>query len=178
MPKARNLPTKAILIVLLLIPLFVIGQTKGGKKLNFDKVIMYDYEGQKGNGLFILEHGKLARSVTKQRVLTNAEANSFTDKLRQKASYGGIMAECFDPHLGFVLYAKDSIVAHITVCLDCNRISMSLRIPGLEQERTVTTDEIYYTKTGMSKSFRKFLNGLILKYGFSHQIKPGSIADQ
>lgn len=169
---------RTIVGLLLLAPLLTFGQAaNGSKRLKFDKAAIYDFEGRKGRGLFIVEHGKLSSSISKQKILSNSEADTMLVRLYQKASYGGLMAECFDPHLGIVYYSKDSMVAHITVCLDCNRISMSMQIPGLQQGRTATADEIYYMQTGMSKSFRKFLNGLILKYGFSHPIKPGSIAD-
>ena len=140
-------------------------------KLKFDKVVMYDFIGGKGGDLYILDDkGNLARSVSKQVQLGKAEANRLSSKLGSKQSYGGAKDACFDPHLGFVYYFKDRVVAHVTVCLDCNRLHSSLAIPGQKQGRMGKGKDAYYLRDGMSTTFREFLNGLVKANGFSHSL--------
>jgi hypothetical protein len=140
-------------------------------KLKFDKVVMYDFIGGKGGDLYIIDDkGKLAKSVSKQVQLGKADANRLSSKLDSKQSYGGGTAACFDPHLGFVYYYKRRVVAHVTVCLDCNRLHSSLAIPGQKQGRVGKGKDAYYLHNGMSISFRQYLNGLVKANGFSHQL--------
>jgi hypothetical protein len=141
--------------------------------LKFDNVRMFDFEGGKGNGILYIidENGKLATTVTKQVVLTKEKIVTLNSKLGDKKSYGDATAACFDPHLGFVYYLKNKIVAHITVCLDCNRLYSSIDIPAQKQGKVGKGKDAYYIRDGLSKSFRQFLNQLLVVNNFSHQIK-------
>jgi hypothetical protein len=142
-------------------------------KLQFDKVVMYDFSGGKGAEDFsiINQKGKLAKSVTKEIVLDKNTIVMLNQKLESRKSFGAGTASCFDPHLGIVYYYKDKPVAHISICMDCNRLSSSKEIPAQNQGKTGEGKETYYFLDGMSKSFRNYLNGLLKKYNFSHQAK-------
>ena len=142
-------------------------------KLQFDKVIIYDFSGGKGEEDFsiINEKGKLAKSVTKQIVLDKNTIMLLNQKLEDRKSFGAGTASCFDPHLGIVYYYKNKPVAHISICMDCNRLRSSKEIEVQKQGKNGKGEDIYYTLDGMSKSFRNYLNGLLKKYNFSHQIK-------
>ena len=50
--------------------------------------------------------------------------------------------------------------------------------PAQNQNKVGEGDNAYYLGEGLSKSFRQFLNELLKKYNFSHQIKEGSAFDQ
>jgi hypothetical protein len=150
------------------------GQTKNPfLSLKFDKVAIYDFEGGKGEQDFYIvdEKGQLAKSIRKQVQLDKSTINTLNTKLGDKKSYGGGTAACFDPHLGIVYFLKDKIVAHISVCLDCNRLRSSIDIQAQKQGKVGTGNNAYYLSDGLSKSFRHYLNDILKKYSFSHQIK-------
>lgn len=146
--------------------------------LKFDKVIMYDFEGGKDLGLIIDDNGRLAKTVKKQAILDKVNVEKLSRLLGEKTSYGGTTAFCFEPHVGLVYYLNGKVVAHVSICLDCNRLKSSIVIPAQKQGKVGEGDEVYYIADGLSKSFRKFINSLLIKHQFSHQIKPGSSFDQ
>ena len=65
-------------------------------------------------------------------------------------------------------------IAQIKICLECNRLESDIEIPAQKQGKQGKGKEIYYISDGLSKSFRLFINQLLKKYKFSHQIKTGS----
>ncbi|WP_419699394.1 hypothetical protein [Mucilaginibacter sp. NFX135] len=153
--------------------------TKTFSSLKYDKVIIYDYSGSKDYYIHIIdEQGQLAKTVTKQVTLNTMEINKLSKSLDSKSSYGSGSAACFDPHLGIVYYHKTKIVAHVSVCLDCNALDSSIDIAAQKQGKIGKGKDAYYMLGGMSKSFRYFLNTLLIKYKFSHQIVPGESFDQ
>ncbi|MEP7196519.1 MAG: hypothetical protein ABI851_08365 [Saprospiraceae bacterium] len=155
-----------------LIAFFSNAQTKNPfDTLNFDKIIMYDLEGGKGIDLYIVdEKGQLAKSISKQIQLDQNQIRQLNKRLGTKDSYGGTTAACFDPNLGFVYYLKNELVAHVTIGLECNRLHSSIEIPGQKQGKVSVGTDTYYTGTGLSKSFRHFLNKLLQQNNFSHQL--------
>ena len=162
-----------ITLLLLICSIFTRAQLNNKlSKLIFDKVVMYDFEGGKGIALHIIdEKGNLAKTVKKEIVLSKETIKELNLKLGKIKSYGGPTSACFEPHLGFVYYLKNNVVGHLTFCLDCNRLSSSIRLPALEQEKVEYNHEVYYSIDGLSESFRKYLYQLITKYDFSHGIK-------
>ena len=168
------------LLFLLTLSLCSSGQTTNPfATLKFDKVVMYDFDGGKGSDLAIIDgKGQLAKSVSKQIQLDKSTIIKLDTKLGDKKSYGGGTAACYNPHLGFVYYLNDKVVAHISICLGCNRLHSSINIPAQKQGKVGQGKDAYYMLNGLSKSFRQFLNDLLKKYNFSHQIKEGSAFDQ
>ena len=152
---------------------FVLAQSQNPYlALRFTKVIMYDYEGHKDYFLSIVDKdGNLASSIKKQVELDRQTVNALNSKLGNKSSYGAATAACFDPHLGFVYYNNEKIVAFISICLSCNRLQSSLELSAQMQGKTGSGTDVYYTADGMSDYFRKYLNTLLRKYNFSHQIE-------
>lgn len=148
-------------------------------KLKFDKVVMYDYlpDGEKA-GTVISSKGELVSTVIRKVQLDSITVQRLNQKLGEKKSYGSGTAFCFNPHLGIVYYGGDKIVAHISVCFACNRLRSSVEIPAQKQGRVGEGKDAYYISDGLSKSFRFFLNALVKKHGFSHQIEPGSGFDE
>lgn len=157
---------------ILLISVSYFGQQKPFATLKFDKVILYDFSGGKSVGTSIIdEKGNLSRTIIKKVVLDEETTKILSKKLESKESYGGGTASCFEPHLGIVYYLKSKPIAHVSICLDCNRLSSSKNIPNQNQGKTGNDKDAYYLLDGMSNQFRKYLNGLLKKYNFSHQIK-------
>ena len=165
-------------MILLLITSFISANSQANNpflKLKFDKVVMYDFEGTKGYNLYIVnEKGQLATSITKQTQLDKEAIINLNAKLGNKKSYGCGTAACFDPHLGFVYYLNGKVIAQITICLDCNRLSSSIDIKAQKQCKTGSGKDVYYICDGMSRTFRLFLIGLLKKHNFSHQNSPGN----
>jgi len=139
--------------------------------LKFDKVIMYDFKGGKGSDLYIVDDkGQLAKSISKNVELDKENVSRLISKLGDSKSYGAPTSACFDPHLGIVYYAQGKIVGHITICLDCNRLYSSVEIAAQKQGKIGQGKNAYYIADGLSNSFRQFLNRLLVKYNFSHQL--------
>ncbi|MBY0477622.1 MAG: hypothetical protein K2Q24_08235 [Chitinophagaceae bacterium] len=180
--KPRNyLSMCRILLLLLAIPFISISQTSKSPflELKFDKVIMYDFEGGKDADIFIVnEKDQLTKSIKKQQQLDSSTIKNLNAKFGDKKSFGGVTASCFDPHVGFVYYLKGKVVAQVSICLDCNRLRSSISIPAQKQGKVGKGDEVYYLADGLSKTFRQFINTLLQKNQFSHQIKKGSSFDQ
>lgn len=147
--------------------------------LKFDKVVFYDFEGigEKG-GLIVDNNGKYLQAIVKQIQLDTTTIKKLNSKLAAKKSYGNGTAACFDPHCGFVYFEKGKPVAQISICLGCNRLYSSIDIPAQKQGKQGEGEHAYYILDGLSKSFRQFINGLLIKNKFSHQIEPGSHFDE
>ena len=96
--------------------------------VKYDKVVAYDYNG--GSGVEIIDQeGKLAGNIKKQVELTKEQVTRLTNALCDSTTYGGDRAACFEPHFGIVFYQADKPVAHISICLDCNYLISSIKIP-------------------------------------------------
>ncbi|MFC6997832.1 hypothetical protein [Rufibacter roseus] len=164
-------------IILILTAISATGQNNPFLALAYDSLVIYDFSSSDGVTEFINiidKDGKLASTVTKSVKLNKQSAKELSKMLGSKASYGQGTASCFDPHLGIVYYKKGRPVAHVDVCVSCNKLRSNLRIPAMEQGKQGEGKEIYYIRNGLSKAFRKYINALLLKHGFSNQIKEGS----
>jgi hypothetical protein len=96
--------------------------------LNYDKVVAYNYDGEDGNEI-IDDSGYLSKTVTRQAVLTKNQITNINEFLCDKSTYGGNVAACFEPHLGIVYYKKNKVVCYISICLGCNLLVSSIKIP-------------------------------------------------
>jgi len=148
--------------------------------LKFDSLVFYDYEGGKGMPELVDSNGKLSNTVVKRAFIDGTTAKEFSRRLGLHSSYGQSKAFCFDPHLGAVYYLHGRPIATVQICLECNILRSSKKLVAQEQGLDVggveKTGE--YTAEGMSKSFRKYINSLLKKFKFSHQLDPrGSFTD-
>jgi hypothetical protein len=169
-----------ICLIFLCINLIVQGQkTEPLKQLKYDKIVFYDYviSGEK-NGSIVDQNGKSKVKVVKSVVLDPATGRVLTDKVTSKGSYGKGTAFCFDPHCGFVYYLARKPVCQIQICLECNRLSSSVEIEAQKQGKHGSGQETYFLLDGLSKDFRKYIDSLLKKYSFSHQIVEGSDFDK
>lgn len=163
-------------LLLLTLSLSSNGQTKNPLlNLKFDKVVFYDFQdiGEKGS-LIVDNNGKYLQTIIKQVQLDTGTIKQLNFKLGDKKSYGSGTASCFAPHCGFVYFLKGRPVEQITICLGCNKLYSSIDIPAQKQGKQGQGQDAYYIFDGLSKSFRQFLNGLLVKHKFTHQIEPGS----
>jgi len=80
--------------------------------------------------------------------------------------------------VGLFIFLKGKPVGQLTICLGCNRLYSSIDIPAQKQGKQGEGKEAYYILDGLSKSFRQYINGLLIRYKFTHQIEPGSHFDE
>jgi len=141
--------------------------------------VFYDFEdvGEKGS-LIVDNNGKYLQTILKQVQLDTATTKKLNAKLGDKKSYGNGTAVCFDPHCGFVYFLKGKPVGQITICFGCNRLYSSIDIPAQKQGKQGQGKDAYYILDGLSKSFRQFLNGLLKRNKFTHQIEASSHFDE
>ena len=133
--------------------------------LDFDRVCMYDYDNEPATGwddlLIVKKDGML---TTAENIKQVVELDSLTTKelvhmLGDSKSYGDDIMRCFIPHLAFIFYRGTEIVFHVSICLTCNNLRPSIAIPAHTAGR------------GMTILFRTFLNDLLDKHGFSHNVR-------
>ena len=99
--------------------------------INYDSVIAYSYDGEGGNEI-IDSKGRLMNTIKKQTILNESQIIRLTNSLCNKSNYGGDVAACFDPHLGIVFYKANRPKDHVSICMDCNYLVSSIKIPGSE----------------------------------------------
>jgi hypothetical protein len=131
---------KIIITFALLLAVFLISCNNKGKteekpsannlfvKMDYDTVIAYSYDGE-GDIEIIDKEGKLATKIKKQVVLNTSQIIRLTNIFCDKSTYGGAIAACFDPHFGIVFYKANKPVAYVSVCLACNYLVASLKLP-------------------------------------------------
>lgn len=170
-----------LLVIYCFLTTTLFGQKEENPFLNLsaDSVVFYDFGGPHELYSIIDSDGRISTSVTKHVKLDQTTANSFSTKLTSNKSFGGNVAACFEPHLGVIYYKNKKRVAHLDICLSCNRLNSSIHLKAQDQGRQTTDEgEVYYTLHGMSKQFRKEINILLKKYNFSHQAKSNSMFDE
>ena len=98
-------------------------------RLDYDIALAYDYNGEGGDDIIDAD-GRLANRIYKSTELTLTQAKRITDIFCSKETYdkNAPVAACFDPHFGVVLYKADTVVAFVSVCLDCNYLHSSIEI--------------------------------------------------
>ena len=168
-------------IFLLILALSSTGQKiKSFPFVKFDKVVLYDYEPYPEDPSLIDKNGNILSTVKikKKNQLDTAGIRKLDKRITDKKSYGQATAMCFDPHLGIVYYLNGKVVRQVLICLDCNVLRSDIDITAQHQNKQGHGDKAYYLSDGLSKSFREFLNELLIKYNFSHQIQAGSMFDK
>lgn len=141
--------------------------------ITYDKVVMYEYDGGKGEDLSIIDpNGNFAKSLSAHVTLNNATIKELNQRFTDKKSFGGGVSACYEPHLGFVYFLKEKIVGKIDVCLRCNRLYSTFEFEAQKYEaHTTPQGETFYTGEGMSNDFTQWLNELIKSKGFKHVLE-------
>lgn len=171
----RSMNKRLFIVSHILMAFFTIsaGQVKGQNpylKLQYDSVVIYDLVTEGGEVSADFETDK---SYRKRARLDERSINRLSKKLGEKRSFGVRPSICFDPHLGITYYRQGKPVAVVNVCLDCNNLESSLALRSQVRDRINDDGTQGEYLSGMSKSFRRFLNALMAPHNFSHQIVPG-----
>jgi hypothetical protein len=99
--------------------------------LPYDKAVAYSYDGE-GDIEIIDEKGELAKKIKKKVVLSKPQTIRLTNIFCDESTYGGDIASCFNPHFGIVFYKTGKPIAYVSVCLECNYLVSSIKIPNDE----------------------------------------------
>jgi hypothetical protein len=142
--------------------------------MHADSVVIYDYNFQEEfeSGWLVL-NGKLSKEIKKHQKLDSASAKQFTALLGKKNSFGSTTAMCFYPHFGAIYWKNGKPAGNIQICVQCNVLRADKELKAQLQGKQGEGKNVYYTLDGMSDTFLKYLNGLIVKYHFSHPVPTG-----
>ncbi len=162
---------KTALFLILLIPFLVVGQYNPFEKLKYNKVVAYEYQ---GNAELLIERclEEEKEKINKTRTLTNDEIRRFENIITAKTSYGNTTMSCFDPHFAVVYYLEEKIVGAVSICLDCNYLISSEKIPATELKMIKISDDYSYPAKGFSKGTRREIHDYIEELGFTKYLKP------
>ena len=131
-------------------------------KLDYNRVIAYDYECGMETRVNIVEDGRLNPAIKQQVALTQRQVDELTNYLGARSTYGESPADCFNPHLGIVFYRDTSVVAFVSICLDCHHLESSIEIPVLSHNKS------NYLSSGFSDLGKQKLTALCAQLNFSH----------
>jgi hypothetical protein len=161
-----------MIFILLTFCLQAIAQVKNPyTTLKFDKVILYDFEDITETGKLVVDNnGKPIQKIIKKVELDNSVIKNINYRLGDRKSYGGGTASCFLPHCGLVYFLNNKPVAQVTICLMCNRLYSTLPIPAQNQKKDVPGEVFALVMDGLSKSFRQYINNILTRHKFSHQV--------
>jgi hypothetical protein len=143
-------------------------EAKPFDSIRFDKVIAYDYDGTDEAGPGIIDSaGNFDPRIKAQRALDAGQVNFISSCLGSKQTYGAGTAPCFRPGMAIVFFQNIQPVMKIEICLDCNFLESSVRIPAKYGKKTkIEGSEIELT--GFSKEGRKCIIDLAKQLSFSY----------
>lgn len=145
--------------------------------LKYDKVIAYDYDGRGGQKIVkkdALNNIRMKKSVQ----LTKSQITKLHKLIGDPKTYGGGTAACFDPRMGIVYYLNEQIVGHISVCLECNYLESSHKIPATETKKQKLDETDFYYLRGFSKKARLQFKSFCRELKFSSCDTYSELFDQ
>ncbi|MFL5728690.1 MAG: hypothetical protein ACJ75J_04310 [Cytophagaceae bacterium] len=175
-----QLSSNILIILMLLLGRNVFGQNKNPfLSLQYDSVLIYDFDWRGKQEYFSIVDASdhLAPTVRKSAGLDRKQYAKLNKLLGEKSSFGQSTAACFEPHLGVVYYKAGKPLAYMTICMACNRLEASIRIPAQEQGVQIAEGLTYYTKVGMGKSLRKYLYHLMASNDFRYGDQKSTLFD-
>ncbi len=94
----------------------------------YDSAVAYAYNGE-GAREIVDEKGVLSDRIAQSTTMDKKQINALREILFSPSTYGGPIAACFEPHLGFVFYRAGKPAAHVSICFDCNYLVSSFPVP-------------------------------------------------
>ena len=162
---------KVVIFLFCLIPIIANGQSNPFEKLRYDKVVAYEYQGE---GELLIEQclKEEKEKINKMLILKKNQIEKLERILTSKNAYGNTTASCFDPHFAVVYFLKDKIVGSIDICLDCNYLIASEKIPATEFKMIKVSNDYSYPAKGFSKNTRMEIYQYIKNLGFTKYLSP------
>lgn len=139
--------------------------------LKYDKVVAFEFN---GNGMRTIDRVLTAdrKRLDNQVSLDSIQIKTFEKIISKKGAYGQSTAACFDPHFAVVYYLADSSVAQVDVCLMCNYLISTEKIPSVTEFIMDEGTEYERPLHGFSKETRKDLDDFIASLSFNKYRKP------
>jgi hypothetical protein len=106
--------------------------------IRFNKAIAYDYPGEDHYWSVLNEYQAFIPTISTQKILNWQQTKHFIEVITDSSTYGESPMKCFSPHFGVVFYNHDTPVVTIDVCLNCNSLASTKKIP------------VMYPQTGFS----------------------------
>ncbi|MGX1928027.1 hypothetical protein [Flagellimonas sp. 2504JD4-2] len=162
---------RTALFLIVIIPFLAQAQSNPFDELKYDKVIAYEFQ---GNGELLIERclKEESKKISNEKTLTHKQIRQLENILTAKTGYGNSTMSCFDPHFAVVYYLNKKIVGSINICLDCNYLISSEKIPATELKMIKISDEYSYPAKGFSKNTRKEIHNYIEALGFTKYLRP------
>ena len=141
-------------------------------KLEFDKVIAYDYDGdEEAFPSIISRTGNFIPIIDKQIALTEKQTDYLIDNiLTANSTYGGSTAACFQPHMGIIFFKDSERVMVIDICLGCNFLETDKDIPATRFHNHKIEEHII-PDNGFSKNGKKRIRNLATELDFYYSNK-------
>ena len=158
---------------LLTVPLFCQAQQNPFLALQYDSIVAYEFQGEGARMIKYCLEKESSRIYNSKRV-SKKSISALEAVITSNDSYGQMTASCFDPHFAIVYYLQDSIIASVDICLDCNYLSSSLKIPATNNTIIKVDDDYSYTANGFSKSARHEIREYCRMLGFTRFLKPAT----
>ncbi len=161
---------KIVFINLLLLSVIGYSQSNPFKNLEYDTVIAYEFHRESNRGKDVF--GRRKEVIEKKKILTKRQVEKLEAIITSKTSYGGIDMACFIPHFKVMYYLKDKIVAGVLICLECNYLKSSVKIPAIESHTVTNSEGNTYLKKGFSKHAQKRMRSYLTEIGFTKYLPP------
>lgn len=94
------------------------------------------------------------------RTLLTGQVEGLITFANSRDSFFGSAAACFEPHMGIVFYDGERVVASMSICFACNRMTVS--------PEGSAYDEVMDGRIGFSSTGRVQLQSLSEDMGFSY----------
>lgn len=145
---------------------------KNGKpfdKLNYDKLVAYDFEGSEEPYPAVIDkQGKFVPVILRQQCLSQEQADKILSTLTKKSTYGEATAACFQPHFALVFYKDHKPINQINICLDCNYLVSDIEIPAETHKKINAGTKDEYPITGFTDIGKKAIIDLCKELDFTY----------
>lgn len=138
-------------------------------KLEYDKVIAYDFKGREELYPAVIDkHGMFVPVVLGQKFLTQEQADKILSTLTKKTTYGEGTAACFEPHFALVLYKDNKMTHQINICLGCNYLISDIDIPAETHKKVNKGTKDEYALIGFTEKGKKAVIELCKELDFTY----------
>lgn len=134
----------------------------------FDRVVAYDYNDNRRpfRSIWDAEARRFVGTVLQQKALDADQTQQLINLLTSPASYGHGTAACFDPRLAFIFYKEEEKVMVVDICLDCNYLQSSIKIPAQWEKMKDLGEGFSYPLKGFSKTAQQAIVALCKSLDF------------
>lgn len=149
----------------------VIPNLKNGEpfdKLDYDKLIAYDFAGSEEPYPAVIEDGRFVPVVLAQQFFSQVQADKILKTLTSKSAYGESTAACFQPHFALVFYKENKMVNQINICLSCNYLISDISIPAQSHKKVNKGTKDEYAVVGFTSLGRKAIIDLCKELNFTY----------